>query len=72
LFTHERVVSVDLAGKSRPAASEISQSIGFSLTLRQFNQSTTFCRLILAVLHAVHDQSLGADFNHTVTPLKRS
>src|SRR6266436_3089642 len=43
LFTHERVVSVNLASKSRPAASENFQSMGFSLTLRQFHQATTFC-----------------------------
>jgi hypothetical protein len=34
LFTHQRVVSVDLAGKSRPARGEISQNLGFSFTLR--------------------------------------
>lgn len=46
LFTHERVVSVNLASKSRPAASEIFQSMGFSLTLRQFHQAMTFRCLI--------------------------
>src|SRR3982074_371359 len=39
LFTHELIVSVDLASKSRPAASEIFKSLGFSLTLRQFHQA---------------------------------
>ena len=34
LFTHECMVSVDLAGKSRPARGEISQNLGFSFTLR--------------------------------------
>jgi hypothetical protein len=34
LFTHQRIVSVKLASKSRPAAREIFQSLGFSLTLR--------------------------------------
>jgi hypothetical protein len=43
LLAHERVVSVDLAGKSRPCTSDKPQSIGFSLTPRQFHQSTTFC-----------------------------
>jgi hypothetical protein len=31
---HNRIVSVDLAGKSRPATREISQSLGFGVTLR--------------------------------------
>ena len=43
LFTHQRVVPVNLASKSRPAASEIFQSMGFSLTPRRFHQATTFC-----------------------------
>jgi hypothetical protein len=34
MFTHDLVVSVNLAGESQPAASEMFQSIGFSLTLR--------------------------------------
>jgi hypothetical protein len=34
LFTHERVVSVDLTGKSRPARGEIFENLGFSLILR--------------------------------------
>jgi hypothetical protein len=34
LFTFERVVSVDLAGQSRPARGEIFQNLGFSFTLR--------------------------------------
>jgi hypothetical protein len=34
LVANERIVSVDLAGKSRPATREIFQSPGFSLTLR--------------------------------------
>ena len=34
LLTHQGVVSVNLAGKSRPAASEMFQSLGFSLALR--------------------------------------
>src|ERR1700724_649815 len=53
-FTHDRVVSVNLASKSRPAASDIFQSMGFDLTLRQFHQATTFCRLISAMLWAIH------------------
>jgi hypothetical protein len=55
LVTHERVVSVNLAGKSRPAASEIFQSLGLGLTLRKFHQATTFRCLIEAVLCAVHE-----------------
>jgi hypothetical protein len=43
LFTHQRVVSVNLAGKSRQCTSDKPQSIAFSLTPRQFHQSTTFC-----------------------------
>src|ERR1700730_7016459 len=54
-FTHDCVVSVNLASKSRPAASEIFQSMGFNLTLRQFHQATTFCPLISAMLCAVHE-----------------
>jgi hypothetical protein len=34
LFTHERVVSVDLASKSCPARGDISQNLGFMLALR--------------------------------------
>jgi hypothetical protein len=34
VFTNEHIVSVDLAGKSRPATREIFQSLGFNLTLR--------------------------------------
>jgi hypothetical protein len=34
LFTHERVVSVDLASKSCPAGGDISQNLGFMLALR--------------------------------------
>jgi hypothetical protein len=34
LVAHERIVSVDLAGKSRPAMGEIFQSLGFIFTLR--------------------------------------
>jgi hypothetical protein len=55
LFANERIVSVDLAGKSRPATREIFQSLGFSLTLRQFHQATTFSRLIYAMLCAIHE-----------------
>jgi hypothetical protein len=54
LFTNERIVSVDLAGESRPAHREISKNLSFRFTLRQFNQTKTFCRLILAMLCAVH------------------
>jgi len=43
LVANERIVSVNLASKSRPSASEIFQSMGFSLTLRQFHQATTVC-----------------------------
>jgi len=53
-FTHDCVVSVNLASKSRPAASEIFQSMGFNLTLRHFHQATTFCPLISAMLCAIH------------------
>jgi hypothetical protein len=55
LFANERIVSVDLAGKSRPATREIFQSLGFSLTLRQFHQATTFSRVIYAMLCAIHE-----------------
>jgi hypothetical protein len=34
LFTHKRVISVDLASKPCPARGEISQKVGFSLALR--------------------------------------
>ena len=34
LSTHQGIVSVNLARESRPAASDMFQSIGFSLTLR--------------------------------------
>jgi len=54
LFTHERVVPVNLAGKSRPAMGDISQHLGLGCTLRQTHQAKTFCRLILAMLCAVH------------------
>ena len=54
VVTHERIVSIDLAGKSRPAHREIFQNLSFRFTLRQFNQTKTFCRLILAMLCAVH------------------
>jgi hypothetical protein len=54
LFTNERIVSVDLAGESRPAHREISKNLSFRFTLRQFNQTKTFCRMILAMLCAVH------------------
>jgi len=56
MFSHERIVSVDLAGKSRPANGEISQNLGFGFTLRQFHQAKTFCRLISAMLRAVHER----------------
>jgi hypothetical protein len=56
LLTHERIVSIDLAGKSRPALGQIFQNLGFILTLRQFHQPKAFCRLILTVLCAVHGQ----------------
>jgi len=54
LFTNERIVSVELAGESRPAHREISKNLSFRFTLRQFNQTKTFCRLILAMLCAIH------------------
>ena len=59
MFTHERVVSVNLACKSRPSTSEIFQNLGFSLILRQFHQATAFCRLIEAVLCTVHGRGNG-------------
>jgi hypothetical protein len=34
LFTNERIVSVDLAGDSRPAPREIFQNLSFIFTLR--------------------------------------
>jgi hypothetical protein len=34
LVANERIVSVDLAGKSRPARGQISQNLRFSFTLR--------------------------------------
>src|SRR2546430_10184473 len=55
LVTHERVVPVNLAGQSRPTLSHIFQHLGLSCTLRQTHQAKTFCRLILALLCAVHD-----------------
>jgi hypothetical protein len=73
-FTHERVVSVNLASKSRPAASEIFQSMGFVLTLRQFHQATTFCRLISAMLWAIHKilapraNTSKSQYFETITP----
>ena len=54
LVANERIVSVDLAGKSRPAHREISKNQSFRFTLRQFNQTETLCQLILAMLCAVH------------------
>jgi hypothetical protein len=33
LFTCERIVSIDLAGESRPAREDISQNLGFSFIL---------------------------------------
>jgi hypothetical protein len=54
LLTNERIVSVELAGESRPAHREISKNLSFRSTLRRFNQTKTFCRLILAMLCAVH------------------
>jgi len=33
LVAHERIVSIDLAGKSRPALGEISQNLGLSFIL---------------------------------------
>jgi hypothetical protein len=61
LVTHEGVVPVNLAGKSRPAMGEISQNLGLSFSLRQSHQAKTFCRLILAMLCAFHHTSLRAD-----------
>jgi hypothetical protein len=54
VFTNERIVSVELAGESRPGHREIFKNLSFRFTLRQFNQTKTFCRLILAMLYAVH------------------
>jgi hypothetical protein len=34
VFTNERIVSVDLAGKSRPAGGEISQNLSLRFTGR--------------------------------------
>jgi hypothetical protein len=55
LVTHECVVSVNLAGKSRPALGEISQNLGLSFILYRSYQAKTFRRLISAMLGAVHD-----------------
>jgi hypothetical protein len=54
LLTHQRLISIDLAGKSRPALGKIFQNLGFILMRRQFHQPMAFRRLILAVLCAVH------------------
>jgi len=56
LFTCERIVSIDLAGKSRPARGDISQNLGFSFILGQLHQAKTFCRLISAVPRTLRDQ----------------
>jgi hypothetical protein len=43
LLTHERIVSVNLAGKPQPGTRKIFQSVSFSLASRQVDQATTFC-----------------------------
>jgi hypothetical protein len=53
-FANECIVSVDLAGKSRPARGDISYNLGFSFTPRQFYQAMTFCRLISAMLRTIN------------------
>jgi len=49
-----RIVSVDLAGKFRPARRDISLESGFSFTPRQFSYAMTFCLLISAMLRAIN------------------
>jgi hypothetical protein len=74
LFTHERIISIDLAGKSRPALGQIFQNLGFIFTLRQFHQPKTFCRLILTVLCAIHKtlapraNTSKSQYLRTITP----
>jgi hypothetical protein len=60
LFTHERVVPVNLAGKSRPALGDISKHRRLGRTLRRFHQAEAFCRLILAMLCAIHHSRVQA------------
>jgi hypothetical protein len=55
LVTHQRVVPVDLAGKSQPAMGEIFQKLGLGFALCHSHQAKTFCRPILAMLCAFHD-----------------
>jgi hypothetical protein len=38
LLTHKRLISIDLAGKSRLAVGQIFQNLGFILIRRQFHQ----------------------------------
>ncbi len=57
LFTNERVVSVDLAGKSRPARCEISQNLGLRFTVRRAHQANAFGRLISTMLRAIHERN---------------
>jgi hypothetical protein len=47
LFTHELVISVDLARKSHPARGEISQNLGLALAARA--TATTRMREILPI-----------------------
>jgi len=42
LFPHDDNVSINLARQSRPCASEKSQKIGFSFTVRGLHQAATF------------------------------
>jgi hypothetical protein len=56
LLTRQRLISIELAGKSRPALGQIFQNLGFILIRRQFHQPKTFCRLVSAVLCTVHGQ----------------
>jgi hypothetical protein len=57
LVAHECIVSVDLAGKSRPAGCEISQNVGLCFALGRFHQATALCRLILAMPWAIHEMT---------------
>jgi len=58
LLTHQRLISIDLAGKSRPTLGQIFQNLGFSFARRQFRQTKTLCGLISAMLRAVHEINL--------------
>jgi hypothetical protein len=63
LSAHQRVVSVNLTGQSRPGPREIFQNLGFGLALRQLRQATTFCWLVEAVLCAVHKAFLPTNIS---------